>query len=178
MKVLLILGIYWVFFRLYRTLAMKAKLTTAYIKALDPLTCDKKHYDSEIKGFYLQVNKLSMTFFLRVVIDGKEGAPFKIGRYGQITAIQARELAKNKAGEMAKGINIQEQRQAARRKADNEKKTTLKGYIDNVYGDHLITELKTGEKILKAINSTFKQWHDKQLTDINVFWSVIGAEVK
>lgn len=148
---------------------MKAKLTKKYIDSLNKDTCDRKHYDTEIKGFYLQVNKASMTFYLRVIINGKESAPYKLGRYSDITATQARSMAKDKAGEVAKGINIQKRRKAEAIKAGNEKKTTLGGYIENVYRDHLLTEKKTGAKVLQNIETHFSQWDKKQLTDINNF---------
>ena len=41
--------------------------------------------------------------------------------------------------------------------------------FENIYEDYLITEKKSGDKMLKAIQAHFNQWGDKQLTDINEF---------
>ena len=147
---------------------MKVKLTNKYIQSLNPETCDIKHYDTDIKNFYLRVNKHSMVFCYRVRVNGRENT-YKLGRYPDITIVQARELAKQAAGEVAKGVDIQQAKKAAKHNADNEKKTTLRGYIDNVYSDYLKTEKKTGAKILQTIDTNFSQWDKKQLVDINTF---------
>lgn len=147
---------------------MRVKLTNKYIQSLDQTTCDLKHHDTEIKNFYLRVNKTTMVFCYRVLLDGKENT-YKLGRYPDITVTQARELAKQAAGKVASGIDIQQAKKAARIRANNEKKTTLRGYIDNVYADYLIIEKRTGSKILQNIETHFSQWENKKLTDINPF---------
>lgn len=109
-----------------------------------------------------------MVFCYRVRINGRENT-FKLGRYPDITISQARSMAKKQAGKVASGIDVQQDKKAAKRKADNEKKTTLRGYIDNVYSDYLKTEKKTGAQMLQSIETHFGQWEKKQLTDINTF---------
>ncbi|MFK5985874.1 MAG: hypothetical protein QM479_10665 [Pseudomonadota bacterium] len=34
---------------------MKIKLTNTYIKNIDPLICDLKHYDTELEIFYFRI---------------------------------------------------------------------------------------------------------------------------
>ncbi|MBF0266185.1 MAG: DUF4102 domain-containing protein [Gammaproteobacteria bacterium] len=112
---------------------------------LDLKTCDAKHYDTELKNFYLQVSKAgTKTFYYRIKLNGKDNS-YKLGRYPDITVIQARNLATKSASEVASGIDPQKKR-VDRRKQD--KYATLKGYIDNIYADYLITENKSGDKML------------------------------
>ena len=149
---------------------MKTKLTTKYIQAV---TADKtkvtRHWDTEIRGFLLQVSARGvMTWYYRYLLNGKNKT-YKIGRYPNTTATQARSMAKTKAGDVEAGIDIQQEKKTAKHNADIEKKTTLRGYIDNVYSDYLKTEKKTGDKMLQTIEANFSQWDKKQLTGINTF---------
>ena len=54
-----------------------------------------------------------MVFCYRVRVNGKENT-YKIGRYPDITIVQARELAKQAAGEVAKGVDVQKAKKAAK----------------------------------------------------------------
>ena len=134
---------------------MKARLTTRYVQGVTKdASRITRHWDTEIKGFLLQVSpKGTMTYYYRYLLDGKKKT-FKLGNHPDITPTQARKDATTKAGEVAKGVDVQQVKKANKRKSDNQKKTTLRGYIDNVYSDHLKTEKKTGEKILQNIAET------------------------
>ena len=147
---------------------MKAKLDTRYLKTVsvdeDKIT---RHWDTEIPGYLLQVSKAgTMTFYYRYLMDGKRHT-YKIGRYPTLTATQARSEAKIKAGEVEAGTNIQQDKKDGKAKSDQDKKTTLRSYIDDVYSDYLKANKKTGAKILDNIETNFSQWNKKQLVDIN-----------
>lgn len=149
---------------------MKAELNTRYVKSV---TIDKakvtRHWDTRIIGFLLQISPSgTMTWYYRYLLEGKKST-YKLGGYPKTTATQARSMAKQAAGNVEAGIDVQQVRKANKRKSDIGKKTTLRGYIDNVYSDHLKTELKTGAKILQNIETHFSQWDKKQLEDINIF---------
>lgn len=149
---------------------MNSKLTTRYIQDVNWFPEKMiRHWDTEIKGFMLQVTpKGTMTFYYRYSINGKKKT-FKIGNYPDISATQARSIAKAKAGEVAKGIDIQQVKKEEKRQAQIEKKLTLGGFMDNVYRDYLLTELKSGEHVAKNIKRYFGQWYDKPLLDVNNF---------
>ena len=145
---------------------MKATLTKTYINNIDPFTCDARHYDMDLKNFYLQVSKAgTKTFYFRIKLNGMD-KPYKIGRFPDITVDKARKLAMIAASDVVSGIDPQAKRINKRKK---DKFATLNGYIENTYADYLKTEKKSGEKMLKLLEGHFGQWSDKQLTDINEF---------
>jgi len=148
----------------------RKKLTTSYIKSLNH-TPEKmvRYWDIDLKGFLLQISaKGTMSFYLRYSIHGKKKT-YKIGNYPDITATQARNIAQEKAGEIAKSIDIQSVKKAQKHIAKIKDNTIFSKFIDNIYSDHLLTEKKTGKKMLQAIKTHFSQWNSRQLTDINVF---------
>jgi integrase len=148
---------------------MKAKLTTSYIKTLDPELSDRKHYDTELKGFYLLVNKSGiLTFYCRIIIAGRENT-YKIGRYPSITATQARDQATVVLAKAVQGINAQEEKKKEKQRKSLEDKLTLGGFMENVYKSYLLAEKKSGAHIIANIERYFSQWNGNRLTDINEF---------
>ncbi len=145
------------------------KLTITTVKTIKPTGKLVRYWDTEIKGFMLQVSPAgTMTYYLRYRYEGKS-LTYKIGRHPDITPTHARSIAQAKAGDVAKGIDIQADKKKAARQQAIAKKTTLKGYIRYVYKDHLLTERRTGAKILQSIQTHFGQWENKQLQDISHF---------
>jgi len=148
---------------------MKSKLTTRFVRDILAATKTAKYHDTEIAGFILQVSpKGKKTFYFSYRINGNRQT-YKIGCYPDLTPTQARDLAKEKAGEVAKGTDIQQVKKDNQRNEVKATVTTLKGYMDHVYTDYMVTEKKTGSKIIQCINTNFGQWHDKQLIEINTF---------
>ncbi len=148
---------------------MKAKLTALYIKTLDSKVSDRKHYDTELKGFYLLVNKSgAMTFYCRIIIAGREST-YKIGRYPSVTATQARDQATVVLAKAVQGINAQEEKKKEKQRKLLEDKLTLGGFMENVYKSYLLAEMKSGAHIIANIERYFSQWNGKRLTDINEF---------
>lgn len=145
------------------------KLTIVTVKAIKPTDKVKRYWDGEAKGFFLQVSpRGTMTYYYRYTHDGKR-LTYKVGRHPDITPVQARSIAQTKAGEVAKGVDIQAHKKKQAWLNRLAKKTTLKGYIAHVYNDYLLAEKKTGAKILQSIQTNFGQWDNKQLIDINTF---------
>ena len=148
---------------------MKAKLTTSYIKGLDPKTSDLKHYDTDLKGFYLMVRQSGvMTFYSRIIMPGHE-TTFKIGRYPDVTATQARDQATVVLAKAVQGINAQEEKKKEKQRKMLEDKLTLGGFMDKVYKSYLLAERKSGSHIIANIDRYFSQWYGKKLIDINEF---------
>jgi len=148
---------------------MKAKLTVSYIKGLNHLTCERKHYDSELKGFYLLVSTSgTMTFYCRIIMAGRENT-YKIGRYPDLTATQARDQATLVLAKAVQGINAQEEKKKEKRQRMLEDKLTLGGFMDKVYKSHLLAEKRSGAHIIANIDRYFSPWYDKRLVEINEF---------
>lgn len=82
-------------------------------------------WDAETRGFGLRVFPTGRkSFVLDYRVDGKKRL-VTLGQYGPITVKQGRDLAAVKKGEVAKGVDVLQERQDAR-----VKKQTLAEYID------------------------------------------------
>ena len=93
---------------------MKAKLTTRVIDSLTPSTKMYKVWDEEIKGFFVRVQPTGSKTYCLFYRHNGLGRDYTIGKSGNITATIAREIAKEKSGELAKGNDIQSQKKAAK----------------------------------------------------------------
>ena len=101
---------------------MKAKLTKSLIDSLKPEDKPYEVWDTDIKGFYLVVTPKSARnlegtknyyFFYRH--EGRK-CKYRIGRDGNITAAQARDTAKKRAGEVTDEVDIHAERKKRRAK--------------------------------------------------------------
>ena len=69
--------------------------------------------DDQLRGFALRMTSSAKSFVLERSIHG-QGRRMTLGRYGDLTLEQARDLAKVKIGEIAKGNDPVETRRAQR----------------------------------------------------------------
>lgn len=151
---------------------MKAKLTA---RTVSKLVIENRMYevwDTDISGFFLRVlpsgNK-SYFLFYRTADGGKRN--YRIGKAGSLTPEQARDVAKKKAGEIAKGLDIQAEKQAARLQAEREKLQTLKAFLLHKYEPWAVAELKTGARNVQSIRVNFAHLMSKPLDKITQ-WDV------
>ena len=94
---------------------MKKKLTKTEVDKLPlPSSGQTLVYDTDLIGFGIRLTPGCKTFFFQSRVHGKVRR-VKLGRYGHLTADEARSLAKERLGEMAKGIdpNVQKARERA-----------------------------------------------------------------
>lgn len=139
------------------------RLTKSFIDKLDPAEKKQLFYrDDILKGFGLRISAGgSKAFFVEKRIDGKVKR-ITLGKYGALTAEQARKKAQSLLGEIAMGKDPHEERRVSQLK-----KITL----EEAFEDYLYTrkDLKDGTigNYRKCVNGCFKDWKHKQLTDIS-----------
>jgi hypothetical protein len=112
----------------------KTKLTTERIKKLKPEAKRYRVWDSAVAGYFIQVYPSGVkTFGIRYSGDQGAKRDYIIGKLGKYTAETARKAAVAKAGEIAKGVDIQteKKRQRATEKAD--KAAKLGAFIKEEY---------------------------------------------
>jgi integrase len=80
-----------------------AKLTKRVIDALQPNSDDYLVWDEELKGFGLRVSPKGIKSFLIQYRAGGESRRKRLGRYGVLTADEARNEARIQLGDVAKG---------------------------------------------------------------------------
>lgn len=147
---------------------MKQKITISSIKAFT--IEDKRMNDTEISGFHARISATGrITYYLYYRLDGQQ-ANYKLGTAGELTPTQARDLAKLKAADVAKGINIQSDKKTA--KAENKRRYQLRldRYLEENYLPFLESRNpKTAQKIFRELNSSFKEFLDHEIDKITPF---------
>jgi integrase len=147
---------------------IKAKITATTIKQLKP--ADKRLTDTELAGFHARITKEGkIHYYLYYRINGKQ-VNYKLGTEGKITPAIARDLAKEKSGEVAKGTDVQEVKKQVRQLKKLEALSTLGKFIDTKYAPWLYAQnSKTAKARLAVFNSSFGHLMDYQLTDIKAY---------
>lgn len=147
------------------TMAIKAKITTSSIKKLKP--SDKRLTDTEIRGFHARIHASgNIHYYLYYKTHGREGN-FKIGSHGQLTPSEAREIAKVKSGELARGIDIQKSRLDERQETERQRANQLGKYLVEHYKPWLeARNAKTADRIIQTIQSGFADFLKTPLSEI------------
>ncbi|CZF83986.1 Tyrosine recombinase XerD [Grimontia celer] len=144
---------------------IKKKITTTSIKQLR--IEDKRINDTEILGFHARISSAGrIVYYLFYRFDGKQ-VNYKLGNATDITPAQARDLAKEKAGQVAKGNDVHEEKKQVRQETQRRKHLKLPVYLDERYLPFLITRNpKTANRIVNHIKSRFAFLMDKELDQI------------
>ncbi|NMP15173.1 site-specific integrase [Thalassotalea sp. Y01] len=147
-------------------MSKRAKITNSCVKGLVP--SDRRVNDTEISGFHLLISpKGKISYYVYYRLDGKQ-VNFKLGSHPEITPAQARDLAKQKLGDVAKGIDVQKEKKKAKQLTELAKNNVLDRYLDNQYLPWLeARNPKTAMKIIKSIKTGFSELLNNQLSDID-----------
>ncbi len=148
-------------------MALKQKITNTAIKNLS-IEQDRLN-DTEISGFHARISpKGIVKYYLYYRINGKQ-RNFLLGSAASLTPVQARELAKEKAGEVASGIDVHESRNKIR-KQDPRRGLTLERFLEKHYKDYLVAlNPKQAHKALTSIKNGFAHLANKPLEEITAF---------
>ncbi len=150
-------------------MAIKKKITNTSIKQLT--IEDGRLNDTEISGFHARISpKGAIKYYFYYRLNGKQ-RNYLIGSADSMTPAQARDLAKEKAGLVASGVDVQIQR-AEERKAEVRRSLTLGKYLEEHYKDYLFAmNPKTAKQSYQSIANTFAFLADKPLEDIKA-WDI------
>lgn len=145
-------------------MALKQKITNSSIKNLT--IKDKRLNDTEVSGFHARISpKGTVKYYLYYRINGKQ-RNFFLGAANSLTPAQARDLAKEKSGQVASGEDVQESRHEAK-KLEAREGLTLTRFLDEHYQDYLIAlNPRTANQSFNSIKNTFAHLGDKRLSDI------------
>ena len=135
------------------------KLTKTNIDKLAYQNKDEFYWDDELVGFGVKVTKQAKTYIVQARVNGKSIRK-KVAPVGTLTPDEARKQAKTMLGDMAKGINI----------VEVAKKERIKGVtLKEAYDEYVSTKKLTQSTITgynTAMNTVFKDWHNKPLNQI------------
>lgn len=150
------------------TTSEKVKLTKALADRAQPITLNGKvrqklYLDTEIKGFALCVGSQTKTFLVQRDISGKT-IRFTIGRYGVFTVEQARQEARQKLAQMARGENPVEEK----RKKQAQGFTLAQAWE---LEENTLKKAKRSQKTIDRYEHTvklyLKSWLNKPLAEIS-----------
>ncbi len=150
-------------------MAMKQKITNTSIKNL---TIEQGRLnDTEISGFHARISpKGAIKYYFYYRLHGKQNN-YLIGAAESLTPAQARDLAKEKAGLVASGVDIQTMRHEAK-KLEMRKAMTLERFLEEHYKDYLISmNPKRAKQAYQCIANSFKHLANKPLDDITA-WDI------
>lgn len=150
-------------------MAIKQKITASSIKNLK--VEDKRLNDNEISGFHARISpKGVIKYYLYYRINGRQ-RNFLLGAATSLTPAQARDLAKEKLGQVASGEDVQVTRHEAK-KAELRNSLTLSKFLDEHYKAYLISlNPKTANQSFMCIRNNFKHLADKPLVGITA-WDI------
>lgn len=144
---------------------------------VEKVSTRKIYYDSDLKGFALNVGKTKKSFIVRAKLRGtKKVVWVTIGRYPTFTAEEARSHARMLLNKLACGINPNEERREERLKQEEKQKAKeaedaiLKLTLEQVFFDYLkARQLKrsTAYGYKCVMRSCMKDWWKLPLIEIN-----------
>lgn len=146
-------------------MAIRAKISNTSIKNLKPE--DQRLNDTEISGFHARITpEGKIHYYLYYRLNGKQ-VNYKLGTEGQITPALARDLAKQKMGDVSKGTDVQEVKKQERVEQKLVELATLRKFIDLKFSPWLYSQNpKTAKARIDVFNKSFAHLMDYQLSDI------------
>lgn len=114
--------------------------------------------DSELKGFALRITQNTKTFILEREINGRIRR-MSLGRYGPLTVEQARDLAKVKIGEIAKGNDPAEERRQRRQ-------SLTFGELEQLYLERHAVHKKSKSNDVGMFKKWLADWRPRRLSTI------------
>ncbi len=149
---------------------MQAKLTSTTIKSLEPHAKPYEVVDSQIKGFLVRVQPTGRkTYYYSYRGPSGSRKRIKLGVAGsEMTPAQARDEATKRAGEVAKGVDVQLKKAMAKVEAQEARLRTLQSFLDNQYKPWVLANLKTGQATLDRIDHHFSGFMSLAIEEISV----------
>lgn len=141
----------------------KMKLTKSNVDKAQPIEGkDQTFYrDTELKGFALRITSSGVKSFVVETLIGNKVRRITIGRYGKLTAEQARIEAKKLLGKIATGIDP-----IAERKQAKAKSVTLKEVFEDYLKARKGLKPTTVFDYQRVMKEAFSSWLNKPLLDI------------
>ncbi|MEH6530754.1 MAG: site-specific integrase [Photobacterium frigidiphilum] len=149
-------------------MALKKKISASTIKQLT--VEDKRLNDTEILGFHARISSAGrIVYYLYYRLDGKQ-VNYKIGPASDLTPAQARDLAKEKMGEVAKGNDVHAVKKQTREDTLRRKHLNLSVFLEERYLPFLHTRNpKTASRIVNHLRSRFDLLLKRDLDQITAW---------
>ncbi|WP_117235763.1 site-specific integrase [Vibrio maerlii] len=149
---------------------LRKKISASSIKALR--IEDKRLNDTEIAGFHARISsKGAIKYYLYYRINGKQTNYF-LGSASDITPAQARDLAKEKVGEVVQGKDVHTERRQIKQTLEAEKHQIFGVFLEEKYLPFLMARNpKTANRTYTHLKNIFHFLVDMPMSEISA-WEV------
>lgn len=143
----------------------KMNLNVTTLKQLTKEPPSGNVFDTELAGYHVRPGQRGLTF--RLFYRTKTGIQrvLTIGRFGTLTADQARKIATEALLTVAQGGDPRALLEEAKVEKQRQQEQTLRAYLDDPYTAYQ-NRKKDGKGTLRRIQMDFAGWLDKPMTDI------------
>ncbi len=149
---------------------MKIKLTARSVAGLKPMTKPYEVRDTDTTGFLLRVQPSGhMTYYFDYIAPDGRRNRLKIGQGGKsnLSPEQARDAAKLKNGDVAKGSDIQADKKRLKRETALSKRRTLGIFLDDVYAPWALENQSSTTGTVTKVKAAFPHLLALSMADIN-----------
>jgi integrase len=144
----------------------KLKLTTRTLEQLCKSPPADDVFDTELPGFHLRPSKRGLTFRLFYRTKTNRQRILTLGRYGLLTAAQARKDATEALAIVAQGGDPRAALEKARVEEERQQQQTVASYLNGPYAV-VQGRKKDGKATLQRIQNAFVSWLDKPMSQIS-----------
>ncbi len=143
---------------------MKIKFTEKSIISLIPEAKPYEAVDIQLPGFLLRIQPTGRrTYYFSYKSNTGKRVRLKLGRHGDVTLTQAREMAKATAGDIATGKDPQAEKQIKRDNAIRNQAMTLRVFIEEHYEPWVLKHNKRGSSNIYVLNRYFDHLMSKPI---------------
>lgn len=143
----------------------KMKLTGTALEQLTKEPPSDNVFDTELAGYHVRPGKRGLTFRLFYRTKTGKQRILTIGRYGTLTATQARKNATEALATVAQGGDPRAVLEEAKAEEQRQQEQTLRAYLDGPYSAYQIRK-KDGKGTLRRIQKDFSDWLDKPMSSL------------
>jgi integrase len=146
---------------------MKIKFTEKSITSLLPEAKPYEAIDIQLPGFLVRIQPTGrQTYYYSYKTNAGKRVRLKLGRHGDVTLTQAREMAKATAGDIAKGKDPQQEKQIQRERAIRNQAMTLRVFIEEYYEPWVLKHNRRGGSNIFVLNRHFLHLMHKPIAQI------------
>jgi len=161
---------------------MNKKLNAKTVNALSATGKRYRVWDTEIKGFNVRVTPKGKKLYVFTYRHQGIQKEFTIDQHGNVTADEARTIAKKQAGLIADGVDVQSEKIKDKAEAKVAQSSTLIAFVDGRYGLWASARLKSWSMSKQTVKRDFKHLLHKPLGDISQWdmqkWSSEASKAK
>lgn len=148
---------------------MRLKFTKLVLERLAAQPRPYEAFDTELTGLVFRVEPTGKRTWYFAYRFGSARRRFRIGAYPAVTVEAARREATRLAGQVASNVDPQAELEQQRARAERERASTLKTFMEERYEPWASVHLKTAKEQVERIKADFAPWMNRSLSGLTPF---------